>query len=111
MERLFRRCDPTRVLYGNVVVIGFMVVQCLDGMLTYIGILTWGLAIEANPLITSAVSLAGVGPGLTGAKLIAASFGIVLHLLQVHGVIALLTAFYLIAAIAPWTALLLLGAP
>ena len=110
MERLFRRCDAERDVYGNVVVIGFMVVQCLDGMLTYIGIVTWGPTIEGNPLVTSAVALAGAGPGLTGAKLVAASCGIVLHLLRVHGVIALLTAFYLVAAIAPWTALLLLGA-
>jgi hypothetical protein len=111
MERLFRQCDREKVVYGNLVVIGFMVVQCLDGMLTYIGIVTWGPAIEANPLVTSAVALAGLGPGLTGAKLVAACCGVVLHLLRVHGVIALLTALYLVVAIAPWTALLLLATP
>ena len=109
MERLFRRCDAARDVFGNLVVIGFMVVQCLDGMLTYIGMVMWGPTIEANPLITAAVALAGPGAGLTCAKLVAATCGIVLHLLRVHGVIALLTAFYLIAAIAPWTALLLLA--
>jgi hypothetical protein len=108
MERLFLRCDARKDVYGNLVVIGFMVVQCLDGVLTYIGLVMWGPGIEANPLVTSAVALAGPEAGLTGAKLVAASCGIVLHLLRVHGVIALLTAFYLIAAIAPWTALLLL---
>ena len=109
MERLFRRCDAERDVYGNVVVIGFMIVQCLDGMLTYVGIVTWGPAIEGNPLVTSAVAVAGTGPGLTAAKLLAASCGIVLHLLRVHGIIALLTAFYVLVAIAPWTALLLLA--
>jgi hypothetical protein len=35
----------------------------------------------------------------------AVGFGMVLHLQQTHGVIALLTAFYVAAAIVPWTAL------
>ena len=109
MERLFRRCDAARDVYGNVAVIGFLLVQCLDGMLTYVGIVIWGPAIEANPLITSAVALAGPGAGLTAAKLVAVSCGIVLHLLRVHGIVVLLTAFYLIVAVAPWTALLFFG--
>jgi hypothetical protein len=111
LERLFRRCDPARDLYGNVAVIGFLLVQCLDGMMTYWGIAIWGPEIEANPLITSAVALAGPGAGLTGAKLFAVSCGIVLHLLRVHGVIVLLTAFYLVAAVAPWAVLLLFNTP
>jgi hypothetical protein len=97
-------------LYGNVLVLGFLIVQCLDGVFTYIGIATWGPAIEANPLISSAVAAAGPEVGLTGAKLIAAGCGIVLHLLRVHAVVAVLTAFYLLAAIVPWTAVFLVAA-
>jgi hypothetical protein len=48
------------------------------------------------------VHLAGLGAGLTGAKLIAAGFGIALHLRRVHSLVAFLTVVYLGAAILPW---------
>lgn len=93
--------------FGDIAVIIFLVVQALDGALTYLGVHIWGPAIEVNPIVSSAVSLAGVGMGLAGAKLVAVAFGIVLHLRGVHNVIALLTAFYVAAAILPWTLLFL----
>jgi hypothetical protein len=108
VERLCRRWDPAEDIYGNFLVIGFMLVQCLDGVFTYVGIATWGPAIEGNPLVSAAVAAAGPAAGLTAAKLVAASGGIVLHLLRVHGIIALLTAFYLAAAILPWSVLFLI---
>jgi hypothetical protein len=92
--------------FGNVVVLSFLCVQWLDGVFTYLGVRTWGLAIEANPIIGSAVAHAGLAAGLAGAKLVAASCGIVLHLRRTHRVIAWLTAFYVAAAILPWTLLL-----
>jgi hypothetical protein len=109
VERLCQPWDTARDVYGNVLVIGFLLVQCLDGVFTYVGIAVWGPAIEANPLISSAVAVAGPGPGLAGAKLLAASCGIALHLLRVHSVIALLTVLYIAAAIIPWTALFFLS--
>ena len=36
--------------FGNVAVICFLIVQGLDGSLTYMGVSTWGLAVEGNPL-------------------------------------------------------------
>ena len=52
-----------------------------------------GRRIEANPLVSSAVAMAGPGAGLAAAKLLAASCGIILHLLRVHRTgCALLTA-------------------
>jgi hypothetical protein len=57
--------------FGNVAVICFLVVQGLDGSLTYMGVSMWGLAIEGNPLVSSAMAYAGWGPGLAGAKLVA----------------------------------------
>ena len=108
MERLCRSWDVADDLYGNLLVVGFMVVQGLDGALTYIGIATYGHAIEANPLVSSAIAVAGPGPGLTAAKLLAAACGIVLHLLRVHGLVAALTLFYLVVAIVPWVGMLLL---
>jgi hypothetical protein len=96
-----------RSRFGDVAVICFLVVQGLDGSLTYLGVSTWGLAIEGNPLVSSAMAYAGWGPGLAGAKLVAVGFGILLHLHRVHNLVALLTAFYVAVAILPWTALFL----
>ena len=106
MARLCKQWD-TPSFFGDLIVVGFMLVQCLDGALTYLGVTTWGLGIEANPLISSAVSAAGLGVGLFTAKLVAAGFGILLHLRRVHNLVALLTLIYLGIAILPWTALFL----
>jgi hypothetical protein len=106
MSRLYRRWDRPGT-FGDLVVVGFVLVQCLDGALTYLGVKTWGLEIEANPLISSVMSFAGLGAGLAGAKLFAVGLGMMLHLRRTHMLVALLTAFYLGAAILPWTALFL----
>ncbi len=106
MARLYKRWDRPN-LFGDLAVVGFVLVQCLDGVFTYLGVRTWGPGIEANPLISSAMSFAGLGAGLAGTKLIAVALGIVLHLRQTHLVVAILTAFYFAAAIVPWTALFL----
>lgn len=92
--------------FGNLAVIGFMLVQYLDGFYTYAGFTIWGLNIEANPLIRSTVALVGPGTGLAVAKLVAISFGMVLHMRRVHTVVAILTCVYLVLSIVPWTALL-----
>ncbi len=67
----------------------------------------WGLSIEANPLVSSAVAVAGIGGGLAATKLFAVGLGMMLHLRRVHGVVALLTGFYIAVAILPWTLLFL----
>jgi hypothetical protein len=48
----------------------------------------------------------GLGPGLAGAKIVAGVLGMCLHLRQVHGAVALLSLFYLTAAIVPWSVIL-----
>jgi len=106
MEYLYKRWDRPST-FGDLAVVAFVLAQCLDGIFTYLGVKTWGLSIEANPLITSAVSMAGLGAGLAGAKLIAVAFGIILHLRRTHTMVAILTAFYFAAAIVPWTTLFL----
>src|SRR6185503_7265455 len=73
MERLFKASD-TPGWFGDLVVLGFLLVQCLDGAFTYLGVSIWGLGIEANPLISSVVNAAGLGAGLAGAKLVAIGF-------------------------------------
>ena len=107
MARLYRRWDTQRSLFGDIVVLSFVLAQCLDGGFTYVGVSLWGPGAEANPLISSAISHAGLGVGLAGAKLLAVGLGIVLHLYRVHNVVALLTLIYVVCAILPWTALFL----
>ncbi len=99
----WRRFPDT--LFGNVTVVCFVLVQYLDGAMTYLGVHIWGPSIEANPLISSAVSMAGVGGGLAVAKLTAIGLGVALHLRRVHTIVALLTAFYVAVAIVPWAIL------
>jgi hypothetical protein len=107
MEHFYERWVAPRSLFGDLAVVAFLVVQCLDGSLTYLGVRYWGVGIEANPLIVSAVHTIGLGAGLTVVKLVAASFGVLLHLRRVHALVALLTAIYLGVAILPWTAIFL----
>ena len=106
MAGLVKRWEP-RSRFGDLMVVGFLSMQCLDAVFTYLGVRMWGLAIEANPLISSAMAAGGVVAGLGAAKGIAIGFGMMLHIHRVHTLVALLTAIYFTVAILPWTALFL----
>ena len=96
----------TERLFGDVAVVVFLLAQASDGVLTYIGVATYGLQMEANPLITWLMLSMGEGPGLAAAKFTAGAFGMVLHLTGVHRAVAALAAFYIVVAIIPWMAVL-----
>jgi hypothetical protein len=98
-----------RTRFGNVALVLFLLAQCLDGVLTYVGVVTFGTGIEANPVIATLMGYLGAATALLTAKTIAAGLGIALHLRGVHGAVALLTAFYFVVAIVPWVAILLPG--
>ena len=100
---IFNRNRGSR--FGDGVVLAFLLAQALDGVLTYVGI-SYGNAGEGNPIVAGLMTVFGLGPGLAGAKLAAASCGIVLHLFGTHRLVALLTAFYVGAALVPWVVLL-----
>ncbi len=106
MRRLLAVSGP-RSLFGDLVIVAFLVAQALDGVFSYVGLVQFGPHIEANPLISSAIPVLGQGAALASAKAIAATFGIVLHLRGVHRAVAALTVLYIGAAIVPWAALLL----
>jgi hypothetical protein len=93
-------------LFGDVVVLAFLVAQAGDGVLTYIGTAVFGPTIEGNPLIAGLMAMMGTGPALASVKLLAGSLGIFLHLFGAHRLIAVLTCVYVAAAVAPWTAIL-----
>ena len=107
MEDLYRRWETPRCFFGDLAVLSFVIVQGLDGVLTYLGVQFWGPTVEANPIVSSTVQLVGLGAGLATVKLVAVGFGIALHLHRVHNLVALLTAVYVAAAILPWAALFL----
>jgi hypothetical protein len=99
---------PIRSVFGDVVLVVFLLTQCFDGVLTYVGVVTFGIGIEANPIIAGLMTHLGHGTALIGAKLVAALLGIALHLRAVHTAVAVLAAFYLVVAVLPWTAILVL---
>lgn len=107
LKRFYKYWDQPSRRVGDAVVLAFLIVQGLDGAFTYLGLRIWGTGIEGNPLVSSAVAFAGLGLGIAGAKLVAVSFGILLHMRRVHDVVAMLTLVYVTMAILPWTALLL----
>jgi nitrate reductase gamma subunit len=102
------RIRPRRTsLLGDVAIVLFLVAQALDGVLTYLGLMCYGPGIEANPVLASVLPLAGAAATLATAKLVAASLGILLYFVGLHRLVAALTAFYAVAALVPWAAVLL----
>ena len=51
MPRLSKRWESPRSRFGDFAVLAFLVVQCLDGIFTYLGVTIWGPGIEANPIV------------------------------------------------------------
>lgn len=96
-------------LFGDLAVIVFLLAQVLDGALTYIGVSTYGIAVEGNPLISWLMTSLGEGPGLATAKVTAGGLGIALHIAGVHKAVALLAGFYYVVAIGPWVTILYLA--
>ena len=98
--------QPRRSIFGDVVLVAFLCAQVLDGAFTYLGVVTFGPTVEANPVIVSLMGYLGHGAALLTAKLIAGLLGISLHLRGTHGAVAVLAAFYAIAALLPWAVIL-----
>ena len=95
-----------RNLFGDVALLLFLVAQASDGVLTYVGVSTYGVGIEGNPVIAWLMGTMGEGLALTTAKVTAGVFGIALHLSSVHKVVAVLAAFYFAVAVVPWVTIL-----
>ena len=66
---------PRTTVSANLAVIGFLVVQDLDGVFTYLGVSIWGLNVEAKSAHQLGGRVAGLGTGLALAKLVAIGFG------------------------------------
>lgn len=97
---------PRSARFGNVVVIAFLIAQACDGVFTYVGVSTYGMRAEANPLLGWLMAALGCAGGVAAAKVIAGGFGIALHLVSVHRVLAALAVFYVAVAVVPWIGVL-----
>jgi uncharacterized membrane protein len=104
-----RQTLATHPRFGDAVIVLFLCAQAADGVMTYVGVTTMGVYIEANPLLASLMVMFGQGTAVAGAKLVAAGLGISLHLVGVHRILAILTAIYMVGAVLPWVGLLLIS--
>ena len=104
---LSHRTVAERSRFGDAVIVLFLLAQAADGVMTYVGVTTFGVHLEANPLLASLMNAFGQGAAVTAAKIVASGLGISLHLIGVHRVLAVLTGVYFVAAIVPWAGLLL----
>jgi hypothetical protein len=95
-----------RSLFGDAMLLLFLLAQCFDGVFTYVGVVSFGSGIEANPLIAAMMAHLGHGMALLGAKALAALLGCALHVRQIHSAVAALALFYLAVAVVPWMAIL-----
>jgi len=94
---------PVRSIFGDVILLVFLLAQLMDGVFTYVGIATFGETIEANPLLAWYIAMFGPAVALIGAKMVAIACAATLHVFARHRTVAVLTLVYLAAAVWPWT--------
>lgn len=92
--------------FGDVACVSFIGAQAADGVCTYMGMHVFGIGIEANPLIAWYAATFGIGAALTGAKLLAAACGVLLHCVGRHRTVGILALVYLFSAVWPWSRIL-----
>jgi uncharacterized protein DUF5658 len=91
-----------RFTKAEVVWLAFVAVQAMDGIMSYVGVNTFGSWIEANPLVAWYASIFGPAVAFTAVKLFAIACGTMLYLMSRHRTVAALTLFYLAFAVMPW---------
>jgi hypothetical protein len=89
--------DPSRII-----LLLFLTAQVFDGLFTYFAVEAHGVVAEGNVVLSTWMALIGPLPTLIGAKLIAATGGLLLYSYGVHRILAGLTLVYAGAAIGPW---------
>lgn len=97
MEHVRKESD----VFARVVFMAFVIVQCLDGVLTYVGVST-GLSPEGNPIMRWVMSVMGLGLGIIVTKFASIVGGIFLYKYDFRGTLALITLLGLVVAIIPW---------
>lgn len=98
--------QPRRFLTAEMLFLAFVLVQVLDGALSYIGVSLHGPEIEGNPLVAWYLATLGPAVGFTAAKVFAILCGSVLYITARHRWVAMLTIVYILFAVGPWASLL-----
>jgi hypothetical protein len=98
---VFGEIAPSRII-----LLLFLAAQVFDGIFTYFVVEAHGVAAEGNVLLGTWMGLVGPLPTLIGAKIIAASGGLLLYCYALHRILAGLTLVYAGAAIGPWIIIL-----
>jgi hypothetical protein len=93
---------PRRLSNAELGWLAFVVVQALDGVMSYVGVNAIGAGIEANPLLAWYLAAFDPGAVFLVAKLFAVGCGAILHLNGRHHYVAALTAIYVVFAVGPW---------
>jgi hypothetical protein len=101
-----RGTTKDRSTVPHLILLAFLLAQICDGVLTYVGVHTFGAAVEANPIVAWYIAVAGVGVGVILVKSLAIGCAMILHWRAYHGTLGVLTALYVAAALWPWTRLL-----
>jgi Flp pilus assembly protein TadD len=94
---------PRSATRGISAVALFAAVQVADGIQTLAGVARFGPEMESNPILSLSMMTLGAGAALVIAKLAAVALATFLHFAHSHLTLALLTVFYVFAAVLPWT--------
>ena len=97
-----------RSLFGIGALVAFVIAQLCDGLITYIGVHTFGQGIEANPILSWYMVAFGAGAALFAAKGLAIACAVLLYRFAHYRTIGALTLFYYALAVQPWVSLLIL---
>ena len=73
-----------RSLFGEAVLLVFLIAQVCDGVFTYVGVRTFGASIEANPIVAWYIAGLGVGTALIAVKGLAFSCAALLYFFACH---------------------------
>lgn len=94
---------PTKPnLFNKLTLVAFILSQIGDGILTYVGVSTFGVKAEGNPFLAFIMSVYGVGFGLVVAKIVSVILGLILYMLGFHNLMVGLTIAHVVFAIIPW---------
>ena len=100
------RTGPPSELFGDTIWIAFVSAQAADAVLTYLGIVAFGIGMEANPIVAAYLITLGPPAGLVCVKLLAIACAAFLHCVARHVLVGVLTIGLLTCAIVPWVQLL-----
>jgi hypothetical protein len=84
----------------------FLLIQLLDGMLTYWGVSRFGIELEMNTLLSGWMHQIGPAPTLFMAKALACGCGLVLYRAQYLRALAAVAGLCLGVAVVPWAFLI-----